>query len=287
MGSTTIFTVVVTKSRTYIALPHTLSVQKRKGSGNLFSESSKTIFFREWQEQLQAIFELVKTLFSPEGWDFYVSVDCEAVEGSSASIPLFLLFASSITGEQLPENVFSTGSMFSPNGFLGYGHPESLEAKVKALEHLISYAPVENPQFLVPFPFDEYTSETVQCVQVTTVFSALRATLPKTFQSCNSVIDKLSHVTSVISGRVLEYIPPTGDVFVIDSPDTDAPYQVTDCEGTPVVVEELPPDISPYVYYIKNNRVVLVHQYVNTEVALEKVSLYKKLENSVKCSVIF
>lgn len=278
MGSTTIFTTVVTTSRKYFALPHTVSVQKRKGSGRLFLESTHTLFYQEWQKQLKAIFELLKKLFSLNDWDFFVSIDCEAVEGSSASIPLFLLFASSITGEKLPKNILSTGSMSSPHGFLSYGHPQSLMAKIKAMEHVASYSSIKDFQLLIPFPFYEYTSKTVQCIQVASVFSALKIALPETFQMCKREIHQMVTVTSVLSGSVLDVIPSTGNVFVIHSfdADADAVYTVTNCGGTRVV-EEGSLCEPVYFHVISNNKVVLTHQFIHKTVAEEKVFQYKKM----------
>lgn len=286
MKSTTIFTTVITPSRKYFSVPHTLSVQKRKGSGRLFSESTHTIFYGKWQKQLKTIFELLKTLFPLEDWDFLVSVDCEAVEGSSASIPLFLMFASLTTGEKLPPNLFSTGSMSSPHGFLSYGHPESLIAKIEAFEHFVSYSLIEDPQFLIPFPF-HYDSKRVECIQVASVFSALKVALPETFQECNPMIENISHVTSVLSGSVLDFIPSTGDIFVIHSFDADALYQIIDSEGTPVVMEELPSENIVYFHFVCDSKVVLTHRFMNRKVALEKVSLYKEVLRNARWSVVF
>lgn len=286
MSSTTIFTTVITPSQKCLSVPHTLSVKKRKGSGRLFSESTHTIFYGKWQEQVKTVFELSKKLFSLEDWDFCVSVDSEAVEGSSAAIPLFLLIAELITGEKLPENMFSTGSMSSPHGFLSYGHNESLTAKIEALEHFVSYSSIKDPQFLIPFPF-HYDTKSIECVQVASVFSALKVALPDTYQECNPKIESISHVTSVLSGAVLDFIPSVGDVFVIHSPDVDGLYEVIDIGGTPVVVEELPPDEPAHFHFICNNRVMLAHLFINRKGALEKVSQYKEMLRNTRWSVVF
>ena len=218
--------------------------------------------------------------------DFLVSVDCEAVEGSSASIPLFLMFASLTTGEELPANLFSTGSMSSPHGCLCYGYPESLIAKIEALEHFVSYSFIEDPQFVIPFPF-HHESKTVECIQVASVFAALKVALPETFQECNPRIENISHVTSVLSRRVLDFIPSTGDIFDIHSFDVNAEYRIIDCEGTPVIMEELPPDNIVYFHLICDSKAVLTHQFADKRVALEKVSQYKEMLENVRWSVVF
>lgn len=284
----TIFTTVATPSGEYLVLPHTLSVQKRKGSGKIFLDSTNTTFRQEWQTQAQTVFTFVKTLFSPVDSDFFISVDCQVIDGWSTSVPLFLLAASSITGEPLPKNIFSTGCMPSPDGFIDYGNFKSTQAKIDALEHLAVYSSLDDPQFLVPFARYEYSCETVQCTRVASMFSALKIALPETFQHYKSIIKKLSHVTTLLSGKVLEYIPSEGDAFVIHSPGTDAPYTVTTCGTIPVITEELPPDDPVTLYIVSNCSVVLTYRLATRKLAVKKVLEYKKiLRQPLRRSVVF
>lgn len=278
MGSTTIFTTMMMSS-TYLALPRTLSLEKRKGSGKIFLDTTRTIFYQEWQNQLKTVFEFVNTLFSVKGCDFFISVDCKAVEGWSTSVPLFLLAASSITGELLPKNIFSTGCMRSPDGFISYANFKGTQAKIDALEHLVSYSHIEHPQFLVPFSVHAYHSETVQCIPVTSMFSVLKIALPETFQTYTSHIEKLSRVASQDSLRNVPHIPETGDAFVLLSADhkVDNPEYSQCNKGALIIMENVPPDRPVCLYFIREAQVLSKHFYHTTQEAREAASHYQEV----------
>lgn len=274
----TIFTTVRTSSQ-YIALPRLLSLQKRKGSGRLFLDSTHTVFRQEWQKQVQTVFAFTSSLFSTEHYDFLISVNCEDLDGWSTSIPLFLLAVSSITGELLPKNVFSTGCMHSPDGFISYGNFKGTQAKIDALEYLVSCSHIENPRFLVPFSIHACHSETVECIPVLNMAAVLEIALPETFQQYISSIEKFSHVASQDSLQNLPHIPETGDTFVLLSADhkRDNP-EYSQCErGALFITENVPPDHPVFLYFIRETQVLSKHFYPNVQAALEAAPHYQEV----------
>lgn len=281
MGSpvtATIFTTVKTPSQ-YIALPRLLSLQKRKGSGRIFLDSTHTVFRQEWQKQAQTVFAFTSSLFSTEHYDFLISVNCEDLDGWSTSIPLFLLFASSITGESLPKNIFAAGCMFLPDGFISYENFKGVQAKIDALEHVISYSPIETPRFLVPFSIHQYRSERVVCIQVASMFSALEIALPETFQTCTSQIKKLSHVKSQDALQHVLHIPETGDAFVVVAADqqSNLPAYAQSDSGTLIMVGNVPADHPVYLYFIRESQVMFKHFYSNAQEAFKAISRYEEV----------
>ncbi len=268
--STTIFTI----SRN-VAFPRTLTVEKRKGSGNVFLDTH-TIFYLEWQYQLRTVFETVQKFFEMKGeHDFFVSVNSLAVDGWSTSLPLFLLFASSFTGEELPANVFSTGCMYAPDGWISYGKFESVQAKIDTLEALSKSSRIENPLFLIPFSFYTYRHTYVTLYPVSSAFSALEKALPQTFQACKAKIKRLSSAAAQddLQG-VLDHSPKTGELLVLISADKShqGEYLTTEVGGIPFIVEEVPSDHPVYLYFIRDSMVVFKHSHYSKDQALRVAS---------------
>ncbi|MBU7047022.1 MAG: hypothetical protein HXS54_11370 [Theionarchaea archaeon] len=285
-----IFTTVQTPSKEYLALPRTLTVEKEKGSGRIFLECTKTIFYKEWQDQAHTVFEFAQKLFSLNTFDFFISVDTKKLDGWSTSVPLFLLVAGLVTGEPLPKNLFSTGCMVSPDGFISRGNIKSTQAKIDALEALAS-SQSQTPLFIIPLSFHEYACKKVKCYPVASMLSALKIALPQTFHTYESLIENLVHVKSHLPGSILDHIP-SGNVVVINSgDDTDSDtdsysdscsysYLMTDSDHT-TIVEEFPSKHPAHIYIICDRKVVVHHQYGSKKEALKRVPQYKRVITSL------
>ncbi|MBU7015278.1 MAG: hypothetical protein HXS52_09325 [Theionarchaea archaeon] len=282
MTSTVIF--VLAENR---GIPRTLSVQRMTGDGKIFLDAS-TIFYPEWQFQLRAVSQLIGKVFDCNDYDFLVSVDSDAVDGWSTSVPLFLLLSSAVTGEELPKNVFSTGCMFSPDGWISHGRVEAVQAKIHALEVFSQENSIQVPTFLIPFSLHKYRTEAVHLHYVTSMFSALKTTLPHTFESHSSQIENLTHVRAQRDlCHLLDYIPDAGDVFVLvptdeheSSKSQKTSPDISEIGGTPCIKEQ---PLSGYMslYFIRNNRVLFKHRYTNADRARADASQYQEVLHEV------
>lgn len=273
MNSTTIFTTV---KSTGVGMPRTLSMNRKKGSGHIFLDT-RTIFYPDWQFQLRTVFDLIKEMFCIDSYDFFVSVDSTAVNGWSTSVPLFLLCASIITETSLPHNIFSTGCMYSPDGWVSFGKKEAVQSKIDTSEAFVTSKSIKNPQFLVPFSLYKYKSKKVCLTYIKSVFSALKITLPQVYEDYISEIRKLSHATSQPDLQdVLEHIPETGEVFALICTDQNPSYSQKTTHSVPVIVPDIPSD-HMYLYYIKDNTVEFKHHYTNKEHALKDTVKYTEV----------
>lgn len=271
-------TVIFTLSHT-LAIPRTLSLEKREGSGRVFLDTS-TVFYPEWQLQLRVVVEAVGAHFDTTlRDDFVISVNSPAVDGWSTSLPLFLLFASALSGEELPSSVFSTGCMYSPDGFISYGKPKGIQAKIDTLEALAKNTGIEKPIFLIPFSPFAYQSTRVQLCRVRTAFSALEKALPHTYERYAHNQEKLSSVTAHDTLKdVITYIPEKGDVFVLISDEKkEKEFSQTDVEGVPFIVETLPPDHPVYLYFIRDRTVFFRYSFQRKTMGMEAASAYKEV----------
>lgn len=281
MISTTIFTTALTPSKEYLAIPRTLSVQKRTGSGKILLDTTRTVFHRDWQLQLQTVSQFVQKFFGKIDHDFFISVDTRAVSGWSTSVPLVLLFASAVTGEPLPNNIYSTGCMFSPDGWVSRGKFKSTQAKIDASEQVAHYTGIEDPLFIVPFSY-QYTSEKVTLFYVTSMFSAFKKALPDLYKEYTETIKTFSHVKSQDAlQNALDHIPATGEVFAVVSASahnrTDPVYSRTEIKSIPLVYEEVPSDHPVYLYFIKDSTILFKYSYKNIKRALAAASYYAEV----------
>jgi hypothetical protein len=216
-------------------------------------------------------------MFLIDSDDFFVSIDSKAVNGWSTSVPLFLLCASVITETPLPNNIFSTGCMYSPDGWVSFGKTEAVQTKIDASEAFVTRTSVENPQFLIPFSLNRYMNEKVNLTYVKSVFSALKIALPQVYQEYNTVIEKLSHVTSQPDLQdVLEYIPDTGEIFALICADQHPSYSQKITHSVPVIEPDTPSG-RMYLYFIKDNTVEFKHHYTNKEHALKDTVKYTEV----------
>ncbi len=272
MTSTTIFT-----TSKNLAVPRTLSLEKRRGKGRVLLDS-QTIFYPDWQAQLQTVFQFVRKFFGTDlHSDFLISVNSKAVSGWSTSVPLFLLFASSITGEKLPENVYSTGCMFSPDGWISHGKFDAVQTKIDVSEALVQHFAVEDPTFLIPFSLYKYKSNKVRLCLIKSVFSALKIALPKTFEHYKSRIEELSRIELQDSFQhVLDSIPRKGDAFVLISQSQKKRYLEERIGSTLLVREENPSD-PVYLYFIRESTVVFKQRYTNSEKAYAEAFHYQEV----------
>ncbi|MBU7024516.1 MAG: hypothetical protein HXS40_10160 [Theionarchaea archaeon] len=253
------------------AVPRTLSVQKKTGDGRIFLDSS-TIFYPEWQFQLRTVTQFMGKIFEYHNCDFLVSVDSEAVDGWSTSVPLFLLLTSAVTGEELPKTIFSTGCMFSPDGWISHGNPEAVQAKINALE-VFSHDFIQVPTFLVPFSLNTYKSETIRLCYIKSMFSALEIALPRTYQEYSSHIKNLTHVKAQPDLRsILDYLPDGDDAFVLVPANTEcsksqeASIDISQVGATHFIMKKpLPGYMS--LYFIRNDRVLFKHRYTDVDKA--------------------
>lgn len=280
MISTTIFTTVLTPSKEYLAIPRTLSLQKRTGSGKILLDTTRTVFHRDWQLQLQTVSQFVQKFFGKVNHDFLISVDTGAVSGWSTSIPLGLLFASALTGEPLPNNIFSTGCMFSPDGWVSHGKFNSTQAKIDASERFAQYKEMKDPLFIVPFSH-QYISEKVTLCYVTSIFSAFKRALPHLYKEYIKTIKTLSHVQSQDAlQNVLDHLP-AGNVFVAVSASqnkcTDPVYSPTEIKSIPFIYENVLPDNPVYLYCIKDSTVLFKYSYKTIKEAFAAASEYVKV----------
>ncbi|MGC1121667.1 MAG: hypothetical protein WBA22_11295 [Candidatus Methanofastidiosia archaeon] len=266
------------------AVPRTLCVQKRTGNGKIFLDAS-TIFYPEWQFQLRAVSQLMGNILEYSNYDFLVSVDSEAVDGWSTSVPLFLLLTSAVTGEELPKNIFSTGCMFSPDGWISHGKFEAVQAKIHALETFSHENSIQAPTFLVPFSLYNYKSETVHLRYVKSMFSALEITLPHTYEKYSSQIKKLTHVQAQPDlHNILDHTPDAGDAFVVVPADTNEcsksqqrkPPDISQIGSTPFIIEK-PLSGYMYLYFIQNNRVLFKHRYTDVDKARADALQYQEV----------
>ena len=282
-----IFTTVQTPSKTYLALPRTLTVEKEKGSGRIFLDCTDTTFYKDWQDQAHTVFEFAEKLFPLKAFDFFISVNTKKVDGWSASVTLFLLIAGLITGEPLSRTLCFTGCMFSPDGFISRGNVKSTQAKIDALEGLAS-SQHYTPTFIIPFSFHEYVCKNVRCYPVTSMFSALKIALPETFHKYKSMIDNLVHVRSHLPGSILDQIP-SGSVIVINSGGdaNSCSYShsysnsMTDSDHT--LIEEFPLTCPAHIYVIHDRKVIVHHQYASKKETLKKVPQYRRAVPSILC----
>ncbi len=280
MISTTIFTTALTPSKEYLAIPRTLSVQKRTGSGKILLDTTRTVFHRDWQLQLQTVSQFVQKFFGKVDHDFFISVDTCAVSGWSTSVPLVLLFASAVTGEPLPDNMFSTGCMFSPDGWVSHGKFKSTQAKIDASEQVAHYTGIKDPLFIVPFSY-QYTSEKVTLFSVTSMFTALKRALPHLYKEYTETIKTFSHVKSQDAlQNALDHIP-AGKVFAAVSASqdncTDPVYSRTEIKSIPLLYENVPSDHPVYLYFIRDSTVLFKYSYKNIKRALAAASDYVKV----------
>jgi hypothetical protein len=268
------------------AVPRTLSVQKKTGDGKIFLDSS-TIFYPEWQFQLRTVTQFMGNILEYDNCDFLVSVDSEAVDGWSTSVPLFLLLTSAVTGEELPKTIFSTGCMFSPDGWISHGKSEAVQAKINALE-VFSHDFIQAPTFLVPFSLYNYKSETVHLCYIKSMFSALEIALPHTYQKYSSQIKNLTRVQAQPDLRnTLDYLPDAGDAFVVVPVDTmecsrsqKTSLDISQIGSTPLIIEKpLPGYMS--LYFIRNNRVLFKHRYTDVDKARTDALQYQEVLHEV------
>ena len=272
--STTIFTTFRD-----LAVPRTLYLEKREGTGKIFLDTTETLFYPKWQSHARTVFSFVSTFLASDfSYDFTVSVTSRAVDGWSTSVPLFLLAVSAVTGEELPRNIFSTGCMFSPDGWVSHGKYESVQRKIDALNKFVEYKSVEDPHFLIPFSHYAYTSENVSLHLIKSVFSALKRALPRTYQNHKSQIEELSRIEAQDSLQpALKYIPSTGDAFVlISANEKRKSYTRTESGVLPFIKEEGLSG-SVYLYYIRENTVIFKHLYNNPESACAAALRYQEV----------
>lgn len=280
MISTAVF--VISHGR---AVPRTLSVQKKTGNGRIFLDSS-TIFYPEWQFQLRTVIQFMGKIFEYHNYDFLISVDSEAVDGWSTSVPLFLLLTSAVTGEELPETIFSTGCMFSPDGWISHGKPGAVQAKIHALEGF-SHDLVQAPTFLVPFSLTIYKSEAVHLQYVRSMFSALEIALPHTYQKYSSQIKSLTYVKAQPDlCHILDHIPDKGDAFILVPANTEnsrsekTSIDISQVGSTPFIIEKpLPGYMS--LYFIRNNHVLFKHRYTDVDKARANALYYQEVLHEV------
>jgi hypothetical protein len=267
------------------AVSRTLSVQKKTGNGKIFLDSS-TIFYPEWQFQLRTVTQFMGKILENPDCDFLVSVDSEAVDGWSTSVPLFLLLTSAATGEELPKNIFSTGCMFSPDGWISHGNPEAVQAKIDALE-AFSHDFTQAPTFLVPFSLNTYKSETVRLCYIKSMFSALEIALPHTYQEYSSRIKNLTHVRAQPDLRsVFDYIPDKGDAFVLMPANTECsksqePSIDTSQIGTTPFITKKPLSRYMSLYFIRNDHVLFKHRYTDVDRARANALHYQEVLHEV------
>ncbi|MBU6998046.1 MAG: hypothetical protein HXS41_04260 [Theionarchaea archaeon] len=266
------------------AVARTLSVQKKKGNGKIFLDSS-TVYYPEWQFQLRTITQFMEKILQYQNHDFLVSVDSWAVDGWSTSVPLFLLLTSAATGEQLPKNFFSTGCMFSPDGWISHGKPEAVQAKIDALEGF-SHGVVQAPVFLIPFSLDTYKSEAVHLRHIRSMFSALEIALPYTYQKCSLEIQNLIQAQAQPDLRqILDYLPGAGDAFVLVPADASSKSRkpsidISQVGSTPFIMEN---PLAGYLslYLIRDNRVLLKHRYTDVNRARADALHYQEVMHEV------
>ena len=274
--STTIFT-----TAEKFAIPRTLYLEKKEGSGKVFLDS-RTVFYPDWQHQLDTVLQFVRKFFKINfHWDFFISVNSQAVDGWSTSVPLFLLFASAVSGEPLPNNIFSTGCMFSPDGWISHGKFEAVQAKIDAAEAFSRNTNVENPEFLIPFSFHEYHSENVRLYSIKSVFSALKKALPQTFHMYQSRTEKFQHMSAQAALQGFS-LPSAGDLFVILSAENQKQEQPKQLNlqtkaGIPIILEKVPSDQAVHLYFIHHSVVIFKHTYRNTDQAHAAASHYKEV----------
>ena len=273
----TVSTTILTASKN-LAYPRTLRLETREGSGKIFIDTTITLFHSGWQSQLHTVFAVVKKVFGPHfDCDFFVSIDSHAVDGWSTSVPLFLQFASVIGREPLPDNMFSTGCMFSPDGWVSYGKVEAIQAKIDALEVYIPSKNIENPTFLIPFSFHHYKSEKVFLHFITSVFHALEIALPHTFNEYKSTIEELSRVTAQDAlSHALAYIPGTDPVFVLVSADRKrGSFIETNIDSTPLIQEDVTGPV--HLYYIREGIVIFKHSHKDAQRACAAAHKYEEV----------
>ncbi|MBU7016287.1 MAG: hypothetical protein HXS44_02165 [Theionarchaea archaeon] len=277
---TYVCTTILTASRN-LAVARTLRLEARAGSGKIFLDTTDTLFHKGWQSQLQTVFALVTKVFGPHfDHNFLVSIDSHAVDGWSTSVPLFLQFASVIKGEPLPDNIFSTGCMFSPDGWVSYGKFEAIQAKIDALEVYFPSKNIEKPTFLIPFSFHNYKNEKVTLHFITSVFHALEIALPKTFKEHKSRIEELSCITAQDPlSRALHHIPRTGPVFVMVSADSKGSYLKTSIGATPLIQEDTTGPV--HLYYIREGTVLFKHSHKDVEKALVAAHKYEEVIDEI------
>jgi hypothetical protein len=264
-----------------LAVPRTLRLETREGSGKIFLDTTDTLFHKGWQSQLHTVFSVVTQVFGPHfDLNFFVSIDSHAVDGWSTSVPLFLQFASVIKGEPLPDSIFSTGCMFSPDGWVSYGKAEAIQAKIDALEVYSPSRNIENPTFLIPFSFHHYKSEKVHLHFITSVFHALEIALPQTFQEYKSRIEELSCITAQDAlSRALAQIPRTGPVFVFVSEDSKGSYSKTSLDSTPLIQEDTSGPV--HLYYIREGTVIFKHSHKDAQRALAAAHKYEEVLHAI------
>ena len=264
-----------------LAVPRNLRLETREGSGKIFLDTTDTLFHKGWQSQLQTVFAVVTQVFGPHfDLDFFVSIDSRAVDGWSTSVPLFLQFASVINGEPLPDSIFSTGCMFSPDGWVSYGKAEAIQVKIDALEVYFPSKNIKNPTFLIPFSFHHYRSEKVHLHFITSVFHALEIALPQTFHEYKTTIDKLSCITAQDAlSRALPHIPRTGPVFVLVSADSKGSYVKTCLDSTPLIQEDTSGPV--HLYYIREGIVIFKHSHKDVERALAAAHKYEEVSHEI------
>jgi hypothetical protein len=278
---TDVSTTILTASRN-LAVPRTLRLETREGSGKIFLDTTDTLFHKGWQSQLHTVFEVVTKVFGPHfDLNFFVSIDSHAVDGWSTSVPLFLQFASLIKGESLADSIFSTGCMFSPDGWVSYGKFEAIQAKIDALEVYFPSKNIENPTFLIPFSFHHYKSEKVCLHFITSVFHALEIALPQTFHECKSRIEELSCITAQDAlSNARAYIPRTGSVFVLVSADSEeGSYLKTSIDSTPFIREDTSGPV--HLYYIREGTVIFKHSHKDAQRALAAAHNYEEVFHEV------
>lgn len=177
-----------------------IKVEGKEGKGKIILDVTSNSFSFDWQRCIRIIWNFISVFFNYDisKKDLYFSINSTNTlfEGYSASLPLSLLIVSVLTGEKLQKNVFSTGCMHEPDGWISRGNPKAIEAKIKAAGYFVgsdrmSYKII----FLIPYSNYNYQqTEKIKLIKVKNILEAMKYILPNAYRENKCKIKKLTSI---------------------------------------------------------------------------------------------
>lgn len=285
---TILFTMASTK---YGDMPllRKLRVECREGEGRVFLDITSNAFSLQWQKCVQIAWNFVLGFLdcSPCRKDLIFSVGSAntLLEGYSASLPLSLLMISALTGERLQRNIFSTGCMHEPDGWISRGKPKAIEAKIKAAECLVENGSLgDQITLLIPYSHYEYEqTRNVKCIKVKNVFEAMKYSLPYTYMKTRQRAEELISIEKqLLPHRLRSEILKYGDGLIIVNKSKEINDDIIDIssqfdQGKIVLQANISANYEFIgIYVVKEGRVWFKHTYPSLEAVYTAVPFLSK-----------
>lgn len=285
---TILFTVASTKYGD-IPLLRKLMVECVEGKGRVLLDATNNTFSPQWQKCLQTIWNFVSGFLDcdPCGKDLIFSVGSAntLLEGYSASLPLSLLMISALTGERLQRNVFSTGCMYEPDGWISRGNPKAIKAKIWVAECLAESGSLSDQiTLLIPYSHYQYQqTRHVKHVKVKNVLEAMKYNLPNAYmKNRQKVEDLISIEKQLLPHKLKSEILKYGNCLVIVRKSRDVNDNVINIssrfdQGKEILQANIRANYELIsIYAVKESRVLFKHTYPSLDAAHTQIPLLSR-----------